>query len=157
MKVNRKDVARLSLLSAVAIAILSMPARSFATGPVPLGGCQKIAAPGSYVLAGNIGATSRANSGGCIIVSSSFVTINLAGFVMSGDLKEPGIVYSAQSGTLTILNGTIKLFSVPVQAPTASVRLDSMTIRDWNFAKIPVIVGNNSLVTNDRFFYSNTA
>jgi hypothetical protein len=77
--------------------------------PLTIVACTTISAPGSYVLGNNLDAA----GGDCLVVATEFVTIDLNGFVMTGDGKGNGI--SALRGNalrgVTIRNGAIRNFN----------------------------------------------
>ena len=55
-------------------------APSAGTQPTQINSCQTISDPGSYVLVNNL----STSDGDCLDITTSFVTINLAGFTISG-------------------------------------------------------------------------
>src|SRR6516165_1349437 len=73
-------------------------------GPIKIKKCQVINQPGSYVLANNLSGQSPANNN-CLFITASFVTIDLAGFSISGNGS--GISSSQQSEGIAVRNGTI--------------------------------------------------
>lgn len=79
-----------------------------ALGPTPLEGCQTISTTGSYVVTQNLTAT-----GDCLIVATDFVTIDLAGFTISGDGTGEGVTTTCCDGRLAgiaVRNGTVTNF-----------------------------------------------
>jgi hypothetical protein len=83
-----------------------------------------ISAAGSYLVTANLTTTSTSTP--CIKVTAGFVTIDLSGFVLTGNGASSGI--SASAGPLTITNGFIKSFGVGVSAPAARVKLSEVTL-----------------------------
>ena len=73
-------------------------------GPIKIKKCQVINQSGSYVLANNLSGQSPANNN-CLFITASFVTIDLAGFTISGN--GAGISSSQQSEGIAVRNGTI--------------------------------------------------
>jgi hypothetical protein len=73
----RKPAAVFPIALALGATIL-VPEAS-AREPTPIKACQTISQPGSYELAGNLTAT-----GDCLVITTDFVTIDLAGFLISG-------------------------------------------------------------------------
>jgi hypothetical protein len=58
-------------------------------GPIGIEKCQTISQPGSYKLVNNL--TFNGPSGGtCLSITANFVTIDLAGFTMTGSPPPPG-------------------------------------------------------------------
>ena len=55
--------------------------------PTTITACQTISQPGAYVLAANL---SNAE-GSCLVITASFVTIDLQGFTISGALAGYGV------------------------------------------------------------------
>lgn len=93
-----------------ALAFLLAPAAAFAAPQLILA-CQTLSQPGSYVLFRNLSAT-----GDCLVVASNYVTIDLAGFVVSGGGAGAGIREAA--GTpfpgfrgVIVRNGSVTGFS----------------------------------------------
>jgi hypothetical protein len=81
-----------------------------AHGATAIAACQTISAPGSYVLANNLSA------GDCLVITggTDFVTIDLAGFSISGNGTGTGII-TAVSGAnphrgIAVRNGSISNF-----------------------------------------------
>lgn len=72
-----RPAALFSIALALGATIL-VPAAS-AREPTPIKACQTISKPGSYELANNLTAT-----GDCLLIATDFVTIDLAGFLISG-------------------------------------------------------------------------
>jgi hypothetical protein len=86
-------------------------------GPFEIEKCQTIDKPGSYKLVRNL--TFTGTSGSCLLITTNFVTIDLAGFTISG----PGVVgtngISAMEANppplgLAVRNGSIQGFGVGV-------------------------------------------
>jgi hypothetical protein len=74
--------------------------------------CRTISQPGAYVLASNLTA-----SGDCLVVTADFVTIDLAGFLITGNGTGAGIrADPAPEGArgIAVRNGTIAGFGVGV-------------------------------------------
>lgn len=80
-------------------------------GPIELDKCQAIGSPGSYRLVKNITAPANAD---CFTISANFVTIDLAGFTITGRGSNPGkgIVSTPQSAGagpkgIAVRNGSV--------------------------------------------------
>jgi hypothetical protein len=84
-----------------------------ADGIRSIGSCQTIDKPGSYVLAKSL--TARGN---CLVITASFVTVDLGGYTISGDGTGVGITNGGGGFTtegagpfdITIRNGTVTAF-----------------------------------------------
>jgi parallel beta-helix repeat protein len=100
MKANRSSL----ILILAALALAPFPAG--AQGPTNINNCTTIAQPGAYELTRNLDAT-----GDCLVIAADFVTIDLKGFVISGNGTGAGIS-NAGKGRLgtAIRNGTITNF-----------------------------------------------
>jgi hypothetical protein len=102
------------LLPALLAAIF--PAAVFAA-PQNVNNCQAISQPGSYVVNRNLAAT-----GDCLVVAADFVTIDLDGFVLSGNGTGAGV--SVPAGPirrgLTVRNGVVTGFFHGIDAGNAA-------------------------------------
>jgi hypothetical protein len=82
-------------------------------GPIQIEKCQTISKPGSYKLVRNLTTT-----GDCLVITASFVTIDLAGFTISGpggDNFARGILADTLGITgTTVRNGSISGFGAGV-------------------------------------------
>jgi hypothetical protein len=90
---------------------------SRAEGPREIEKCKTISKPGSYRLVNNLSAT-----GGCVAITADFVTIDLAGFSISGGITGTGILAAPSSGQLqgiAVRNGSISGFSIGVDLSSA--------------------------------------
>jgi hypothetical protein len=70
--------------------------------------CQTISQPGAYALANNLTA-----SGDCLVITTDFVTIDLAGFVITGNSTGSGITVPPVIGVvrgIAVRNGSIRDF-----------------------------------------------
>jgi hypothetical protein len=93
-------------------------------GPIEITACQTINDPGSYKLVNNL--TFSAFSGTCLPITVSFVTIDLAGFTISGSgaphAATEAIAAQPSSGQLrgiTVRNGSISGFTHGVDLSSA--------------------------------------
>jgi hypothetical protein len=64
---------------ALALGAAIAPGPGAQAAPTPIRECQTIDQPGSYVLERNLTAT-----GDCLVITANFVTVNLAGFALTG-------------------------------------------------------------------------
>ena len=93
-------VATVWLVSAV---ILAPAAPVEAAGGIQsIGSCQTIDKPGSYVVAKDLQAT-----GDCIVITSSFVTLDLSGYTITGSGVGNGVTNSGQSTDIVVRNGMV--------------------------------------------------
>jgi hypothetical protein len=113
----RKPFATSALTAAMfALATLGAEAKpgnvvSTGTGPTPVSACQTIDQPGAYVLTQNLAA-----SGDCLVVNASNVTIDLAGFAITGSNtgSDSGILAGWDTADTVIRNGAIENFHTNV-------------------------------------------
>jgi hypothetical protein len=84
---------------------------SVVTNPAtPVDACMTIAEPGSYVLRQNLSA-----SGTCIRIAADHVTLDLAGFTLSGDGTGDGIDENdVDRSNIAVLNGTVTGFGAGI-------------------------------------------
>jgi hypothetical protein len=140
-----------------------------AQGPSLISSCQPITQPGSYFLINNLTAT-----GDCLTIQANFVTLDLGGFVITGNGTGSGIAATTTSfHDTTVRNGAVTNFSIGVrfkglrnatveklrvignsnggiliQEPGAIVR-DSVATDNGGFGGIDVFGGAPSLVTGN--------
>lgn len=108
----RNGVGVFSIAFALAATVLGFGAGA---QPTQISSCQTISDSGSYALVNNL----STSSGDCLVITASFVTINLAGFTISGggDVNSTGIRAAPNSGTLqgiAVRNGSITNFDTGV-------------------------------------------
>ena len=93
----RRLAALLPMVLAIGVVTLAQMASAQAQdsreeGPIEIEKCQTISKPGSYKLVKNISPTSSTSTNGtCLVITASFVSINLGG------LRSPGSVGPARS------------------------------------------------------------
>jgi hypothetical protein len=88
-----------------------------ASSPIAITACQTIKAPGSYVLASNLTA-----KGDCLVITADLVTIDLAGFSITGPaiLGSAAGVRARNGGTgIVVQNGSISNFGTAVDLSSA--------------------------------------
>jgi hypothetical protein len=85
-------------------------------GPIEIRKCQTISQPGSYKLVNNL--TFSASSGTCLTITASLVTIDLAGFSISGDGGQ-SIAISGSGQGIVVRNGSIANFRTQVDLGSA--------------------------------------
>jgi hypothetical protein len=96
-------------------------------GPIEIEKCQTISKPGSYKLVKNISPTSSTSTNGtCLVITASFVSINLGGFTITGfgGTGTFGIVATPSSGRLqgiAVRNGSIAGNGVELSAADGSI------------------------------------
>src|SRR5437899_6709268 len=84
-----------------------------AQGPGLISSCQPITQPGSYFLTRNLTAT-----GSCLTIQANFVTLDLGGFVITGNGTGSGIA-ATPIQAITVRNGTVTNFSIGVNFKSA--------------------------------------
>jgi hypothetical protein len=105
-----KSIAPISLLALVAVS----PAQA---GLTQITACGTISQSGSYVLAQNLSAA----SGDCLVIAATRVTIDLAGFTITGTGTGTGIT-AINPFDITVRNGSITGFHSGVFFPTGGPR-----------------------------------
>jgi len=106
--------------------------------------CMAITQSGLYIVLNNIQA-----SGDCLVVQNDFVTIDLSGFVISGNGTGAGVVEHLAVGRrgITVRNGTITGFASAIQLGNSSaVTVERIHATANTFAG--VIAGDTSDVSN---------
>lgn len=103
MKIHARDV----FAACVAMGCAGLaPAVLAAAAPDNINNCRTITQPGSYLVRDNLAA-----SGDCLVVQADFVTIDLNGFVISGNGTGVGISdVNVERRGITVRNGTITGF-----------------------------------------------
>src|SRR5215472_3981181 len=124
-----RSVAFISLLAFAAM-ILAPPGDAQAQGareegPIEIEKCQTISQPGSYKLVNNL--TFKGPSGtACLTITSSGVTLDLAGFTISGPTNIPpsiegtAILASGDLRGIAVQNGSVSGFQVGVNLGSAT-------------------------------------
>ena len=92
-------------LGAILVAPRGVQARDSREGPIKITQCQTISQPGSYELANNLPPIGVAPPDVCLVITASFVSIDLAGFTISG----PGSAIFAEGKLhgIAVRNGSI--------------------------------------------------
>jgi len=103
--------------------------------------CRTLSSPGAYVLERNLSAT-----GNCLIVAASNVSINLGGFVITGNGSGAGISDGgvAQSG-ITVRNGGVAGFANGIDLRTSNALIIE-GIRATGNGQVGIYAGYYSLV-----------
>jgi hypothetical protein len=136
---------RLSLILGVLAALA--PFAAHAQGPRNINNCTTISEPGAYELRRNLEA-----KGNCLVIAADFVTIDLKGFVISGNETGTGISNGGEGrlGT-TIRNGTVTNFLRGIDfaalGAAASQSTEIQQIRAINNVNFGIILNENSIVT----------
>jgi hypothetical protein len=100
-------------------------------GPREIDKCQTISTPGSYKLVNNLTGPLDAGAN-CLVITADFVTIDLAGFLISGGPGGSGI-FSPQGGTsIAVRNGSIRGFvnSVNLHGANGSI-VEGLRVSGW--------------------------
>ena len=109
----RKSAALFPIVFALGAIILTPGAG--AREPTQLRKCQTISQPGSYELADNLTAAPFSD---CLVITASFVTIDLAGFSIRGD-NATGISAPQGGMAIAVRNGSISDFTFGVDLRSA--------------------------------------
>lgn len=126
----------------VAIMVLTFGA-SQTEAQVVITECTTLEVPGAYVLAGNLTAT-----GNCLVVGADFVTINLAGWTITGDGTGAGIT---DTGVLrrgiVVRNGTVRIFPTGINlGASLGAQVERVRVND---NATGILVGNGSTVNSN--------
>jgi hypothetical protein len=93
-------------------------------GPIEIDKCQTIDKPGSYKLVKNL--TFTGSSGACLMITASGVTLDLAGFTISGPTNAPffrestAILGSGDLRGIAVQNGSVSGFQIGVNLGSAT-------------------------------------
>src|SRR5262245_11056411 len=126
------------------LALTASAATANAAGPAKIQKCTTLSEPGSYELTKNLVAT-----GNCLVVAADFVTIDLKGFVMSGDGTGTGIG-DADVGRkgIAVRNGTITDFGEGIDlSRSKNCEIEKIRAIDNRGSGIEVFA--NSIVTGN--------
>jgi len=146
-------------LVAVALTLMTVGRATAADGIQSIGSCQTIDKPGSYALAKNLTA-----HGNCLVITASFVTVDLGGYTISGDGTGVGITnggggFNTQGEgpfEITIRNGTVTAFENGVHLDGRGHVVEA--IRAVNNAAIGVhLVSASTRVPGDGVLRNNVA
>ena len=125
----------------VAIGVLGL-AGAASAGPKSITTCKTLDEAGSYLLTKNLTAT-----GDCLVVTASGVSIDLGGWMLTGNGTGTGIkdLYAAATGT-EIRNGSITNFEEGIELSGGKSIVEQVRVR--NSADFGILVGSGSLVRN---------
>jgi len=93
-------------------------------GPIEIEKCQTISQPGSYKLVKNL--TFTGSSGACLMITASGVTLDLAGFTISGRTNVPptpeitAILGSGDLRGIAVQNGSVSGFQIGIDLGSAT-------------------------------------
>jgi hypothetical protein len=133
----------------IALAAIILAPQASAREATQLSKCQTISQPGSYELANNLTST-----GDCLVITADFVTIDLAGFTITGKGSpvDPGtgILAAPSSGPrgIAVRNGSISGFEAGVDLKSASgsivegLRVSISTENSVGIAASGIVKGN---------------
>ena len=135
---------RSSALFPIALAVVGavMPApwasAQAQEGSIEIEKCQTIDKPGSYKLVKNL--TFTGSSGACLMITASGVTLDLAGFTISGRANPPFIESTAILGSgdlrgIAVQNGSVSGFQIGIDLGSATGSLVEK-LRVFNFIPI---------------------
>jgi len=105
----------LALGAIILASVAGARADARAEGPTGIEKCQTISNPGSYKLVSNLTAT-----GDCLLINADFVTVDLAGFTISGSGDGTAIQFTGPTPQvprrgIAVRNGTISSFATAIQ------------------------------------------
>jgi hypothetical protein len=151
----RKPAAFFPMALALGATIL-MP-EAGAREPTKIKACQTISQPGSYELADNLTSTASGFPAGCLVITADAVTVDLAGFAISGPgAGGTGILAAPSSGELqgiTVRNGSIFGFGFGVDLRSANGSIvEGLRVFGGSFIGIAAtgIVKGNTVVRIDQ-------
>jgi hypothetical protein len=135
---------RLAALFPIALALGPMtfvPGAGARAAPTLIAACQTINQPGSYVLANNLTA-----HGDCLVITADFVTIDLAGFLISGSGSTGTAILRSQGGRgISVRNGSISEFVTGVDLGSAGGSIvEGLRV----FGISGLVVGNFGIIAN---------
>jgi parallel beta-helix repeat protein len=104
----------IALILGAAILVPEVDAQA---APIPIKECQTISQPGSYVLERNLSGLSTIG-GDCLVITADFVTIDLAGFTITGGGRA-GIAAPQGGIGIAVRNGSINHFAMGVDLSSA--------------------------------------
>jgi len=118
----RRPAALFPIALALGAMMLTPVAGAREEGPIEIEKCQTISQPGSYKLVNNLTGPLNAN-GECLVMTTGFVNIDLAGFLISGSGTGRGAGISttpppaAILGGIAVRNGSISNFFLITHDP----------------------------------------
>jgi hypothetical protein len=138
MKKSRRRAAQ--ALANVIASILALGAEP-ALGAV-ISECTTIGKPGSYVLTRNLTA-----AGDCVVIAADFVTLDLAGWVITGDGSTGRGVTGGGRG-ITVRNGTVTGFSLAVMLGAGAV-VEKVRAIDNGGDGAGIATGSSSMISGN--------
>ncbi len=111
-------------------------------GPTQIKSCGTLSEPGSYVVVQNLTA-----AGDCLVIAADFVTIDLAGFTLTGDGATGEGITDRSAGHVGVVvrNGAVTEFGFGVRIASGS-RLTIEGVRAVNNNVHGMSIGMNSIV-----------
>jgi parallel beta-helix repeat protein len=109
--------------------------------PTLISACGTLSAPGAYVLDQSL---THSGNGSCLLIAADFVTLDLAGFTISGDGNGLGITDGSTARVgIAIRGGTVHNFDIGIGlAKTTGAVVEEMRVFKTGFG---VSVGRSSL------------
>jgi hypothetical protein len=129
----------------VLLAAVALPAFAFAA-PRVINSCATLDEPGAYVLGRNVAA-----AGDCFVIRADFVTLDLDGFVVTGNGTGAAVVEHLAVGVkgTTVRNGAIRGFVTGIQLGNSSeATIDRVLLTGSSFTAI--IAGDTATVTASK-------
>jgi hypothetical protein len=117
-----KTMAGITLAATLASLPAGAQAQDAREGAIEIEKCQTISQPGSYKLVNNL--TFAGSSGACLMITASGVTLNLAGFTISGHTSgfatTTAILASGDLRGIAVQNGSVSGFQIGVNLGSAT-------------------------------------
>jgi parallel beta-helix repeat protein len=136
---------RIAVFFATALILGATTSVPVARAQTPISACQTISQPGSYVLEKNLSTT-----GNCLVITASFVTIDLAGFSISGTPSGTGILGQGTLKGIAIRNGSVSNFDNGIDLSNSSSSIvEGLRVID-NYGGI--LASGSSIVTGNLVF-----
>jgi hypothetical protein len=107
--------------------------------PRPISQCETISINGSYILVNDLFAFDRRD---CLVINTGSVTIDLAGFLISGSTRgagEAGAGIRTTFGSVTVRNGTIAAFEFGILFDTGESESIVEGVRTINNSSIGIL------------------
>ena len=125
--------------------------------------CQTISQPGSYKLVKNLTGPVNGNAN-CLVITTSFVTIDLAGFTMTGGNGSGTAILAVppSSGSLVgiaVRNGSISVFlnGVDLSSATGSIVEGLRVVGNFSGQPVEPVTGFGTGINADGIVKGNTA
>ncbi len=138
---RKRRVASVGVL-AVLLGLNLGSGEALAAGPTKITKCQTITQPGSYLVDNNLTAT-----GDCLVIAADFVTLDLGGFVLTGNGTGAGVTdnFTDHKG-IVVRNGMVTNFSTGILLHGAGSVVEG--VRSINNGGTGIAVGFGTVTGN---------